>query len=103
MSSTGYIKDGKYYRATIVPIDKMVGGQQTMWKQADFGRQRFDHAAEIIQPYLPDGSPNPAMIEAWPEDAKRYGFVPIDPNDVMSPEAIEAAKPAESLESWDKL
>lgn len=100
MSSTGYIKDGKYIRTTKVPIADMLTPQQSTYKQGDHHRQRFDHAAEIIQPYLADGSPNPAMAEAWPEDAKRYGFLPTDPNDVMSPEAIEAAKPAHGAIPW---
>jgi hypothetical protein len=100
LSATGYIKNGVYYRTKQVPVEELSAGQQTMWKQGDHGRQRFDHAAEIIQPYLPNGDPNPAMIEAWPEDAKRYGFLPTDPNDVMSPEAIEAARPAEGAKAW---
>lgn len=98
MSSTGYIKDGKYIRTTNVPVGEMVATQQSTWKQGDHHRQRFDHAAEIIQPYLADGSPNPAMIEAWPEDAVIYGFLPGEVE--LGPERIEAAKPAHGATAW---
>jgi hypothetical protein len=98
MAATGYIKNGKYYRTKQVPLDQLVTPQQSTWKQGDFARQRFDHAAEIIQPYLADGSPNPAMIEAWPEDAERYGFLPGSGE--LSAERIEAAKPAHGAKAW---
>lgn len=98
MSSTGYIKDGIYHRTQKIPIADLVTPQQSTYKQGDHHRQRFDHAAEIIQPYLADGSPNPAMAEAWPEDAVRYGFLPGE--DVMGPERIEAARPAEGAIPW---
>ena len=77
MSSTGYIgKDGKYVRATRVPVSTMVEPLTSTWKQGDHHRQRFDHAAEIIQPYKLDGTPNEEMIEAWPDEAVNYGFLP---------------------------
>lgn len=75
MSTTGYILNGVYHKAERLPLDEMVTPQQSTFKQYDHARQRFDHAAEIIQPYK-DGKPNPAMIEAWPEDAALYGFIP---------------------------
>lgn len=98
MSTTGYIKNGKYIRANRVPLDQLVTPQQSMFKQGDFQRQRFDHAAEIIQPYLANGDPNPAMIEAWPDDAERYGFLPGTGE--MSAERQEAAKPAHGAKAW---
>lgn len=76
MSSTGYIKDGKYYKAEVVPIEQLVTVQQSTYKQADHSRQRFDHAAEILQPYDHKGEPNKAFIEVNPEAASRYGFNP---------------------------
>jgi len=98
VSTTGYYKNGKYYRVAEVPVAQLVTPQQSTWKQADHARQRFDHAAEIIQPYLPNGDPNPAMIEAWPEDAERYGFLPSAGE--MSAERREAAKPAHGARAW---
>lgn len=72
MSTKGYILNGKYVKAE-APLDKMLTPQQSTFKQHDHARQRFDHAAEIIQPYV-NGKPNPAMLEAWPDEYERYGF-----------------------------
>lgn len=76
MTSTGYIKDGVYHRAKKVPVEKLVVAQQSMWKQGDHARQRFDHSAEILQPRDYKGDPNPKFIEAFPEAAEEYGFTP---------------------------
>jgi hypothetical protein len=80
MSSTGYIKNGVYHKVATVPLQEIVKGQQTMWKQGDHARQRFDHSAEILQPRDHKGDPNPKFIEAFPDAAVEYGFVPrIEP------------------------
>lgn len=76
MSTKGYILNGVYHKADEAPLEKMVTPQQTMYKQHDHARQRFDHAAEIIQPYTLDGKPNPQFIESNPDAAVRYGFLP---------------------------
>lgn len=76
MSTKGYILNGKYIKSDTPPMDKLVSTQQTMYKQHDHARQRFDHSAEILQPYTLDGKPNPAFIEASPKAAIEYGFVP---------------------------
>lgn len=76
MSSTGYIKNGVYYKAKKVPIAGLVKTQQTMYKQGDHARQRFDHSAEILQPRDYKGDPNPKFIEAFPDAAVEYGFTP---------------------------
>lgn len=57
-------------------MNKLVTPQQTMYKQGDHAKQRFDHSAEILQPYDHKGEPNPKFIEAYPEAAVEYGFVP---------------------------
>lgn len=75
MASSGYVLNGVYHR-TKAPIQKMVRGQQTMFKQGDHARQRFDHAAEILQPYDHNGNPNDKFIEAFPDAAAEYGFLP---------------------------
>jgi hypothetical protein len=98
MSATGYInKAGKYVRVQKVPLDQMVIVQQSTYKQADQHQQRFDHAAEIIQPYTYDGQPNPQMIEVDPDAAAQYGFIPPRENIVHDPEAF---KPAEGSLPW---
>ena len=76
MSSTGYILNGVYYKAKKAPIAKMIIPQQTMFKQHDHARQRFDHSAEILQPYDHNGKPNQKFIEAHPDAAVDYGFAP---------------------------
>ena len=81
MRSTGYIKNGKYIKSSKVPLDKMVLPQQTTYKQSDFAKQRFDHSAEILQPYDRYGKPNPKFIEASPEAAAEYGFIPSNRTD----------------------
>lgn len=76
MSSKGYVLNGVYHRAEPAPLKKMVKTQQTMFKQGDHAKQRFDHGAEILQPYDVFGKPNEKFIEAYPEAAMEYGFVP---------------------------
>jgi hypothetical protein len=96
MPRIGYIgADGHYHRTDHVPLDQLVTPQQSTWKQGDHYRQRFDHAAEIIQPYNLDGTPNEDLIMADPDNAVLYGFLPgelaHDP---------EAYKPAEGSKPW---
>lgn len=76
MASSGYILNGVYHKTKQVPLAKLVKIQQTMFKQGDFARQRFDHSAEILQPYDHTGKPNTQFIEAYPEAAEEYGFIP---------------------------
>jgi hypothetical protein len=97
VSSTGYIKNGVYHRAPKVPLEQLVSVQQSTYKQWDHANQRFDHAAEIIQPYTIDGKPNPDMIEAYPDDAAQYGFIPHRENEHHDPEAY---RPAENSTLW---
>lgn len=76
MASSGYILNGVYHKAQKAPLQKMVRIQQTMYKQGDHARQRFDHSAEILQPYDHTGKPNQKFIEAYPDAAAEYGFLP---------------------------
>lgn len=75
----GYIgTDGQYHRENI-PINDVVPQKTSVWKQSDHDRQRADHKMELIPPYLPSGEPNPAFIEAYPEESKEvYKFIPSD-------------------------
>lgn len=96
MSSTGYIKDGVYHKVKKVPLQQIATSQQSMFKQGDHARQRFDHSAEILQPYDHKGEPNPKFIEAYPEAAVDYGFRPR-----MEPEGPrESDRPAEGSMPW---
>lgn len=70
--------DGKFYSgqpkmASIVPQ------KTSVWKQSDHDRQRQDHKADLVRPYLPDGEPNPEFISLYPEESKHtYKFIPTD-------------------------
>jgi hypothetical protein len=82
-----YVKNGKYYKGA-VHLSTMVKPQQTMYKQHDHARQRFDHSAEILQPYK-GNKPNKDFIEVYPDESVSYGFLPgeiIDPNAGRTPD-----------------
>lgn len=96
MASSGYVLNGKYHKSAAVPIAKMVTTQQSTYKQSDHSRQRFDHSAEILQPYDHNGKPNKKFIEANPDASIDYGFLPrIEPTPEM-----ESLKPAEGSMPW---
>lgn len=99
MSSTGYIgRDGQYHKMVKVPLAEMVIAQQSTYKQGDHARQRFDHSAEILQPFDHNGNPNPKFIEASPEAAVEYGFLPR-----TEPEPPrEGMRPAEGSIAWSQ-
>lgn len=99
MSSTGYIKNGVYIKVTKVPLENIVQTQQTMFKQGDHARQRFDHSAEILQPYDHTGKPNPRFIEANPDAAAEYGFLPS--NEPQGPR--ESDTPAVGSVPWGQI
>lgn len=70
--------DGKYYSGQ-PKMAQLVPDRTSVWKQSDHDRQRADHKKDLIRPYLPDGTPNPDFIEAYPEESKTtYGFIPTD-------------------------
>jgi hypothetical protein len=70
--------DGKFYSgqpkmASIVPQ------KTSVWKQSDHDRQRADHKADLVRPYLPSGEPNPEFIELYPKEShETYGFIKSD-------------------------
>lgn len=97
MASTGYIKNGKYIKVQKVPLGKIVAPQQSTFKQSDHTRQRFDHSAEILQPYDHQGKPNKSFIEADPDAAEQYGFLP------KSGPASEHAPPAGGSVAWGQV
>jgi hypothetical protein len=45
-------------------------------KAADVDEQRWSHQADLLQPYLADGTMNPEFTEIYYEESKNYGFVP---------------------------
>ena len=75
----GYIaSDGKYHSGSPKMAD-IVPTATSVWKQSDHDRQRQDHKADLVRPYLPSGEPNPEFIELYPEESKTtYKFIKSD-------------------------
>jgi len=96
MASTGYIRNGVYHKTKVVPLESMVIPEQSTYKLSDHARQRFDHAADILQPHGFDGQPNPKWIEANPDEAEEYGFTPR----TREPEPLESDTPVHGSTPW---
>lgn len=88
MPRIGYVLNGVYHKTTVVPLAQMNAVQQSTWKAADHDKQRFDHAADIVQPYK-NGKPNQEFIDLYPEAAVDYGFrpPPENPSNQINPYA----------------
>lgn len=70
--------DGKFYSGQ-PKMASMVPQRTTVWKFADHDRQRREHKADLVRPFLPTGEPNPEFIELYPDEAKHtYKFIPTD-------------------------
>ena len=70
----GILLNGKYYKdIKDAPFQsKAVVGSQL--QSYNLERQAKKHDMDLIQPYLPDGSPNPDFIKYYPNEAKEYGM-----------------------------
>lgn len=70
--------DGKFYSGKPKMVE-IVPARTSVWKDSDHDRQRADHKAELVRPYLPNGDPNPEFIALYPEESKHtYKFIPTD-------------------------
>lgn len=70
--------DGKFYTGQPKMAD-IVPEKTSVWKASDHDRQRQDHKADLVRPYLPNGEPNPEFISLYPEESKHtYHFIPTD-------------------------
>ena len=70
--------DGKFYEGT-PKMAQMVPNRTSVWKQSDHDRQRREHKAELVRPYLPNGEANPEFIELYPDLAQNtYHFIKSD-------------------------
>lgn len=70
----GVLINGKYYKnPSEAPQEARaaIGTQVDSWSRSNTA-QRFD--MELIQPYLPDGTPNPDFVKYYPKEAKEYGM-----------------------------
>lgn len=75
----GVLIDGTYYPEGRAKPSKghapTVARQNSVYqKTAEY--QRFD--MELVQPYLPNGQPNPEFIKFYPKEAVEYGFIGKD-------------------------
>ncbi len=70
--SLGYINKGKYYTGDAKPE---LPSTNATFKGWDHDQQRQDHKWELVQPWTRQGEPNPEFTEAFPEEAKQYGFI----------------------------
>ena len=70
----GILLNGKYYKdIKDAPFQsKAVVGSQL--QSYNLESQAKKHDMDLIQPYLPDGSPNPDFIKYYPKEAKEYGM-----------------------------
>jgi len=71
----GAIINGKYVRRMPTP---QLRPDTLMFKSFQHDAGRKDHARDIIQPFNRDGSPNEDFVNAFPTEAKQYGFLPSD-------------------------
>jgi len=70
--------DGKYYSGQPKLVELLPTGN-SVWKQSDHDRQRREHKAELVEPYLRSGEPNPEFIELYPDLAQNvYKFIKSD-------------------------
>lgn len=72
----GVLRNGKYY-----PDEKPSDAERQLpplAKQADVSRRMMEyqrHDVDLLQPYLPDGTPNPDFIKHYPKESVEYGFI----------------------------
>ena len=70
----GVLVNGKYYKdASQAPTQAqaVVGNQLQSY---NLESQAKKHDLDLIQPYVPDGSPNPDFQKYYPAEAKEYGM-----------------------------
>ena len=70
----GVLINGKYYKnpEDAPTQDMAVVGQQL--QRYNLESQAQKHDMDLIQPYGPDGKPNPDFIKYYPQEAKEYGM-----------------------------
>ena len=75
----GCLINGKYYPDK--SSQDLDGALPPVARQADISRKMAEyqkHDVDLIQPYLPDGTPNPDFIKHYPKESKEYGFIKED-------------------------
>lgn len=72
----GVLVNGKYYPDKSAA--DVSGALPPLAKQAHVSHQMAEyqrHDVDLIQPYLPDGTPNPDFIKHYPKESVEYGFI----------------------------
>lgn len=64
----GYYLNGKYIKGG----QPTRLGRQTTYKEFTHDEQRKAHAADLVQPFKKDGTPNPEFRNLYPEESKDY-------------------------------
>ncbi|ATW62230.1 hypothetical protein CQ476_29 [TM7 phage DolZOral124_53_65] len=72
----GMIIDGVYHADATPPAHSPVSTTVAgIHEQSRLEREHEKHAHDLIQPNHPDGTPNQAFIDYYPEDAKNHGLI----------------------------
>ncbi len=72
----GVIRDGKYYPDESAAAEARSTTIDGIAQSNRLDREYENHAAELIQPHNPDGTPNQDFIDYYPEDAQNHGMIP---------------------------
>ena len=72
----GILVDGVYYKDRAAVPQERSSTLEGIHESGNIERIFEKHAHELIQPYNPDGTPNQAFIDYYPEDAKKHGMIP---------------------------
>ena len=71
----GILLRGKYYRDSKDAPQEAQANIGSQVQRYNLEAQGQKHDMELIQPWLPDGKPNPDFIKYYPAEAKEYGMV----------------------------
>lgn len=70
----GILLNGKYYKDIKDAPFQAKAVVSSQLQSYNLESQAKKHDMDLIQPYLPDGSPNPDFIKYYPNEAKEYGM-----------------------------
>lgn len=71
----GILIHGKYYKNPEDAPKDIQANVGTQLQKYNLESQGQRHDMALIQPWLPDGKPNPEFIKYYPAEAKEYGMV----------------------------
>lgn len=72
----GVLVNGKYYpNKTAGEVGDKLPPLAKQSHVSNLMREYQRHDVDLIQPYLPDGKPNPEFIKHYPKESVEYGFI----------------------------